>query len=143
MSPDRTGALHHVELRVADLDGARASWGWLLERLGYRTYQQWSAGTSWRLGETYLVVERANTDAAHDRRIAGLSHLAFHAGSPDDVDRIAADAEANGWSPLYAERYPWAGGAPSADFAGHYAAYLENAERFKVELVAEPLISAK
>lgn len=29
------GALHHIDLWVADLAAARASWGWLLERLGW------------------------------------------------------------------------------------------------------------
>ena len=36
----------------------------------------------------------------------------------------------HGWSQLYADRHPWAGGPD------HYAAFLENGERFKVELVA-------
>lgn len=51
---------HHVEMWVADLDAAAAEWGWLLERLG---------------------------PAGHDRRRAGVNHLAFlggpHAGGPD------------------------------------------------------------
>ncbi|SCG33767.1 hypothetical protein [Micromonospora halophytica] len=29
------GALHHVELRVPDLDTATTSWGWLLGELGW------------------------------------------------------------------------------------------------------------
>lgn len=130
------GSLHHVELRVADLEASRTSWGWLLARLGYERYQHWSEGTSWRLGDTYLVIESGGA-RAHDRRDAGLSHLAFHGGSRAEVDAIAAEAAEHGWRPLYADRYPWAGGAPSEDFAGHYAAYLENGERFKVEVVAD------
>lgn len=39
-----TAGLHHVEVWVADLDGARREWGWLLERLG------WSHGDSWDEG---------------------------------------------------------------------------------------------
>jgi catechol 2,3-dioxygenase-like lactoylglutathione lyase family enzyme len=35
--------LHHVELWVPDLERAAASWGWLLERLGYERYQNWAA----------------------------------------------------------------------------------------------------
>ena len=34
------------------------------------------------------------------------------------------------WKHLYADRHPWAGGK------GHYAAFVESGERFKVELVA-------
>ena len=42
-------------------------------------------------------------------------------------------ADEHGWRQLYAKRYPWAGGPE------HYAAYLENDDRFKVELVAAPV----
>ena len=35
----RTGALHHVELWVPDLERAKAQWGWLLTRLGYERFQ--------------------------------------------------------------------------------------------------------
>ncbi|EPR75361.1 hypothetical protein ADILRU_2317 [Leifsonia rubra CMS 76R] len=35
-----------------------------------------------------------------------------------------------GWEHLSATRHPWAGGK------GHCAAFVENGERFKVELVA-------
>ncbi|MFC4243947.1 VOC family protein [Gryllotalpicola reticulitermitis] len=124
------GTLHHIELRVRDLDGASAGWGWLLGQLGYEPYQEWGDGRSWRLGATYLVIERAPMAGEHDRRMPGLSHLAFHAGTRRQVDELWEASPAHGWSHLYADRHPWAGGTE------HYAAYLENAERFKVELVA-------
>lgn len=41
--------LHHVELWVPDIGRAGAEWGWLLEEMGYRPYQEWPAGRSWRL----------------------------------------------------------------------------------------------
>ncbi len=104
--------------------------------MGYRVFQDWPTGMSWRLGETYLVVEEVDSQQAYDRRGPGLNHLAFHAGSRDEVDNLAAEALGHGWSMLYPDRHPWAGGPPSSEFVGHYAAYLENAERFKLELVA-------
>lgn len=126
------GTLHHVEIRVSDLPAATTAWGWLLGELGYAPFQEWPDGVSWRLGPTYVVLERAPRAGAHDRRRAGLSHLAFHAGMPDDVARLWADAPHHGWSRLYADRHPFAGGPD------HHAAFLEDAERFKVELVAAP-----
>lgn len=60
----------------------------------------------------------------------GLNHLAIHASSTAEVDRIVAEATEYGWAPLYADRYPHAGGSE------HYAAYLENEAGFKVEVVA-------
>ncbi|MGK5694742.1 VOC family protein [Streptomyces sp. URMC 128] len=124
--------LHHIELWVPDLPRATRAWGWLLGRLGYDPYQEWERGRSWRLGPTYLVVEQspAMSAAEHDRMRPGLNHLAFHAGTPADVDALARDAPAHGWEPLFADRYPHAGGS------GHYAAYLTNRDGFEVELVA-------
>jgi hypothetical protein len=57
--------LHHVELWVPDLARAEREWGWLLTRLGYEPFQDWPDGRSWRLGGTYLVVERS--PASHER----------------------------------------------------------------------------
>jgi hypothetical protein len=119
-----SGGLHHVELRVNSVE----SLSWLLAELGYEKYQEWSAGVSWKLGTTYIVLEV--WPGSHDRRVPGLSHLAFDAGSREDVDRLTAAALDNGFSLLYADRHPYAGGPDS------YVAFLENAERFKVELVA-------
>lgn len=124
------GALHHVELRTADLPSAVPAWAWLLEELGYRPFQQWDAGRSWRLGDVYLVLEQAPVEGTHDRRRPGLSHLAFHAGDAADVARLWAAAPEHGWRRLYEDRHPHAGGPD------HHAAFLEDAERFKVELVA-------
>ncbi|MBF4608096.1 VOC family protein [Curtobacterium sp. VKM Ac-1393] len=124
------GGLHHVELRTADLDTASAAWAWLLGSLGYEPFQQWPDGRSWRLGDLYVVLESAPLDGAHDRRRPGLSHLAFHAGDAADVEQLWTDAPTHGWTRLYEDRHPFAGGP------GHRAAFLEDAERFKIELVA-------
>jgi catechol 2,3-dioxygenase-like lactoylglutathione lyase family enzyme len=126
------GGVHHIELWVPDLSRAEDSWGWLLQTLGWQPYQHWEAGRSWRLGDTYVVVERSPALSApeHDRHRPGLNHLALHAGPPADVDTLAAEAPAHGWSPLFGDRYPYAGGAD------HYAAFLVDRDGFEVELVA-------
>jgi catechol 2,3-dioxygenase-like lactoylglutathione lyase family enzyme len=67
---------------------------------------------------------------------AGLNHVAFWAGARSDVDRIVEEAADHGWRLLFEDRHPHAGGAE------HYAAYLEDADGFEVELVAEPLAIA-
>jgi len=126
------GALHHVELWVPDLARAERSWGWLLGALGYAPHQRWDAGASWRLGPTYVVVEQSPALGAdeHDRARPGLNHLAFDAGSRADVDALVAAADEHGWALLFGDRHPFAGGPD------HYAAYLEDADGFEVELVA-------
>ena len=126
--------LHHVELWVADLDSAAAEWGWLLTRVGFHLEQQWPSGQSWSAGDAYLTITTSPnmSTPVHDRRSAGLNHLAFHAGPASAVDAIMVDAPTHGWTPLYQDRYPHAGGT------GHYAGWLVNSAGFKAEVVADP-----
>jgi catechol 2,3-dioxygenase-like lactoylglutathione lyase family enzyme len=132
MTSAPTGTIHHVELWVPDLDRAEHSWGWLLGELGYQPYQDWPGGKSYRLGGSYLVVEAspAMAGGGHERTRPGLNHLAFHAGDRAAVDALVEAAPEHGWTLLFADKHPYAGGAE------HYAGYLENADGFEVELVA-------
>lgn len=123
--------LHHVELWVPDLARAEATFGWILTELGWAEHQRWNAGVSWKLGGTYVVVEQSPAvTGPHDRMRAGLNHLALHAGTREDVDRLTRESEANGWKLMFADRHPHAGGPD------HYAAFLENSDGFEIELVA-------
>lgn len=126
------GGVHHVELWVADLPGTEKSLGWLLTELGWREYQRWSRGVSWRHGASYVVVEDSvdRRGDVHDRVRPGLNHLAFHVRTRAELDRVTAAAPEHGWRLLFADRHPHAGGP------GHYAAYLDNEAGFEVELVA-------
>lgn len=131
------GQLHHVELWVPRLSEATASIGWLLESLGYELFQSWKNGRGWRLNTTYVVIEQspALTSDTHDRFQPGLNHLAFHAGTVQEVEELTRAAIAHGWDLLFDETHPYAGGPE------HYASYLANADGFEVELVAD-LLSA-
>jgi len=122
--------LHHVELWVPDLAGATGPWGWLLGELGWKPYQEWPGGRSWLCDGVYLVLEQspALSSDVHDRLAPGLNHLAFNAGSRAEVDRLTAGAAGHGWALLFPDRHPRAGGPES------YAAYLEDAWGFEVEL---------
>lgn len=124
--------LHHVEIWVADVEHME-TWSWILTRLGYELTGEWPEGRTWGDGGAYITLTTSPnlTEAAHDRRRAGLNHLAFRGGSTADVDALMAAAPEHGWTPLYADRYPHAGGPD------HYAGWVENAEGFKVEIVAQ------
>ena len=124
-----SGGLHHVELQAIDLERALSEWGWLLPELGHALHQRWSGGASWILGSTYIVIASASTSTSHDRRGAGLNHLAFHGGTRAAVDRVWRAAEGHGWRRLSDSRYRWQvdGDAESA--------FLESSERVKVELL--------
>ncbi len=117
---------------MPDLPGALGPWGWLFGALGWAPFQEWEHGRSWRHGGVYVVLEQspALTAATHDRRAPGLNHLAFTVTSRAEVDRLTAESPAHGWSLLFAGKHPYAGGP------AHYAAYLEDAWGYEVELVA-------
>ena len=125
--------LHHVEVWVPDLGRATESWGWLFGELGWERFQYWEGGISWNHGDTYVVFEQspALTAPTHERCRPGLNHLAFHAGTPSDVDKLVTAAPGYGWSLMFADLHPHAGGPET------YAAYLEDRDGYEVELVAK------
>lgn len=125
------GMLHHIEIYVGDLERSIAFWGWFLDRLGYRLYQEWDEGSSWLLGDTYLVfVQAPLLEGGFDRRHIGLNHLAFHVADRAEVDELVGVLEDRGVRLLYQERHPHAGGPD------HYAAFFEDPDGLKVEVVA-------
>lgn len=128
----QVGGVHHIEIWVPSLERATASWGWLLEALGYDAFQDWPAGRSWKLDDTYIVIEESpDGDGPHERKRAGLNHLAFFGGERSDIDHWTETAAEHGWTLLFGDRYPHAGGPD------HYASYMENTDGFEVELVAD------
>lgn len=126
------GTLHHVEVWVPELERALEEWGWLLGELGYVVESTWEDGVTFRFGPTYLVLEASPAQSAtrHDRLRPGVNHLAFHAGTPDEVDRLVRESRDHGWVSLFEDAYPHAGGAQ------HFAGYLVNSDGYEVELVA-------
>ena len=127
------GTVHHFELYVSNLENSIHFWGWLLEELGYSLYQEWPKGKSWKLDSTYLVfvqTEERFLDVPYHRCRTGLNHLAFHAESREQVDALTNQFAIRGVRILYPDTHPYSGGAP------HYAVYVEDPDRMKVEIVA-------
>jgi hypothetical protein len=152
--------LHHVELWTHDLAGAVPSFDWLLGELGWsgESDPEWPTGRIWRHPSgVYLVLEQspAVVGDAHDRLRSGLNHLALRLPSDDAaltgtsqgsgartpgeagpttapalLDRLREQAPEHGWSELFAESYPHAGGPE------HTALFLENGQGFEIEIVA-------
>ncbi|MDO5745442.1 MAG: hypothetical protein Q4P23_13365, partial [Micrococcaceae bacterium] len=113
-----SGRLHHSEIWVRDLDASRATW---------------LRGTSYVGARDYIVLESGPDvfDEPHRRRSPGLNHLAFVAGSRRCVYHLGAEALAHGFTLLFGQVSPYAGGP------GHYAIYLQDDAGFEVELVAD------
>jgi len=126
--PEHAGAIHHLELYAADLDGAVGFWDWLLGELGYEPKDDWPGGRSWVNGPTYVVLCEAEHEGKLDRTAPGLNHVAFHAPSREQVDVLTREVrERDDATLLYEDQHPYAG--------GYYALYCEDSEGIKVEIV--------
>jgi catechol 2,3-dioxygenase-like lactoylglutathione lyase family enzyme len=126
-------AVHHVEIWVPDLSRAVASWGWVLNRLGWKDGDGWPGGMTWIASDgSYVVVEQspAMSAAEHDRTRPGMNHLALNAASRAEVDTVVDEAAEYGWTLMFADRHPYAGGPQ------HYAAFLHNTDGYELEIVA-------
>ena len=126
-------AVHHVEIWVPDLSRAQESWGWVLDQLGWKDGDGWPGGMTWTAPDgSYVVVEQspAMSAAEHDRLRPGMNHLALNAAGRAEVDAIVAEAGRHGWTLMFADRHPYAGGPQ------HYAAFLHNTDGYELEIVA-------
>lgn len=126
--------LHHVELYVSDLDRSCAFWTPFMKLLGYEA-ERWSGGMNYVRGEdeTYfclLPAPKEHAQAGYHRKRIGLNHLAFRSTSRAQVDEVARWVKANGYTLLYEDRHPYAGGP------NYYAVFFEDPDRFKLEVVA-------
>ncbi|MFD1675063.1 VOC family protein [Alicyclobacillus fodiniaquatilis] len=122
-----------MELNVSALSRSVKFWGWLLEYLGYETYQDWPEGRSWRKNDAYIVLVQTMPEylaTPYHRRHTGLNHVAFHAGSRKQVDELTNLLRERNIPILYEDRHPFAGGSQ------HYAVFFEDPDRIKVEVVA-------
>lgn len=133
--------IHHLELWTADLAAAEPSLGWLLSALGWdaERVEGWDRGRIWRYpGGEYIVLEQSPDvrGRRHDRRAPGLNHLALTCPDREALDRLRAQAPAHGWSELFADAYPHAGGTQ------HTAWYAESADGLEVEVVAPAPLTA-
>lgn len=126
--------IHHIELNVSDLTKSREFYTTLLPELGYSIYQDWPKGFSFKLDSSYLVfVQTADEflSRSYHRKAIGLNHLAFHAATKADVDSLADKMRNLGVRLLYEDRYPYAGGPD------HYAVFMEDPDRIKIEVAAD------
>ncbi len=128
-------AVHHIELWTHDLAEVAESFDWLLTGLGWgaEANPDWPQGRIWRHADgVYLVVEQSAdvTDDHHDRTRPGLNHLALRGRDRADLDRLRSESSSHGWTELFADRYPHAGGS------AHTALFLANTQGFEVEIVA-------
>jgi hypothetical protein len=127
-------AIHHFDLWVQDPVTGVPEWGWLFTSCGWEVDFTEETSGAWKHPDgTYTFLERSPdlVDERHDRLRPGINHLAFTVPDLAALDGLRAEAMAHGWSELYSDKYPHAGGDD------HKALYLENSESFEVEVVVE------
>jgi glyoxylase I family protein len=131
------GAVHHIDLTSRDLARSTSFYDEVLGFLGYRRSRSDDTGVDWDLRDAgHLVcsigLKPARSDRDHDRYSAGLHHLAWHAASRDDVDRLHALLMRLGTRILDAPaEYPAYG-------AGYYALFFADPDGLKLEFVHWP-----
>ena len=127
--------LEHVALQVADPVGLSR---WYVEQLGLTVKRAQAASPFGHFladdGDAVMLEFYGNPripvpDYARMEPLA--LHLAFHVEDHHAVEALAAEAPRHGWTLMFPDRHPHAGGERT------YAAYLENTDGFEVELVAD------
>ncbi|WP_374571554.1 VOC family protein [Phenylobacterium sp.] len=134
------GAVHHVDLTVADPQVSRPFYDAVLGFMGYRLSAEHPAGFDWDLEDGaggfcsigVVAAKGPNRARAHDRYSPGLHHLAWNAGSRDDVDALHALLQEIGAQVLDAPAdYPQYG-------EGYYAVFFADPDGLKLEYVFKP-----
>ncbi|WP_436855157.1 VOC family protein [Staphylococcus caeli] len=127
-------SIHHIELYVQNINETREFYEWLLPELGYKLYQDWKNGFSFKIDKTYIVFVEAEEEFkkyGYHRKRVGLNHLAFCVPTRNEVDNISNILLDKGMNILYENKHPYAGGEY------HYAVYFEDPNRIKLEIVSE------
>ena len=132
---EASGLLHHVELWVPDLERGEGSMGMAARRtrlpavpgLASRTLLASRRDLPGHRTVTRHVCRRARP-APPRPETSGLPRR-----STQRVDALTTSAPLHGWTLLFADRHPHAGGED------HYAAYLANTDGYEVELIADRL----
>lgn len=123
--------IDHIEIYVSNLNNTKNFYNKLFHLLGYKIYQEWDYGISYKYLNTYIVfvqTESKYLDFKYHRKHTGLNHLAFSVDSIEKVDFIRNRFLKEDITELYEMKYPNAA-YPS------YAFFFEDPDRIKIEIV--------
>lgn len=133
------GVPSHLDLNVSDPARSLPFYDLVLGELGYRRHDiapdraAWSITVAGRA--TFGIEIRPPRETAprdrHERYTPGIDHLAFHAASREQVDRIHAA--------LVAAGHPVADPPAEYDYTpGYYAVAFDDPDGIRLEVVHEP-----
>jgi catechol 2,3-dioxygenase-like lactoylglutathione lyase family enzyme len=145
------GPASHIDLSISDPERSIPFYAALLEALGYTRFRGAEADfaeprprrAAWFIryasgGFFGIEIRPARPESRgepHDRYAPGLHHLALHAESPQDVDRVHAAMKRVGATVLDPPQ-EYSGRGYSK---GYYAAFFADPDGLKLEVVYEPL----
>ncbi len=124
--------LHHVEIYVSDLSKTRKFYDFLLPKLGYKLYQEWQQGFSYKCNAEYIVfvqVRDKYKDVSYNRCHVGLNHLAFKCSSKVLIDEIVDDLKKQNIKMLYNNNH--------YNEENNYTIFFEDPDRIKLEITCE------
>ena len=134
------GRIHHLDLTMKDPRASRDFYDAVLGFMGYRRVREDERGYDWALPgpadrHCSIGIVGAQGDGGarrHDRYSPGLHHVAWHAESRADVDRLHARLIEIGATILdppavYPQYSP-----------GYYAVFFADPDGLKLEFVYEP-----
>lgn len=130
-----TGALHHVDLTVADFRRSKEFYAAVMPLMGFERLPKEFGAVAWR-GASIVALQPAKPDEkdrAHSRYAPGLHHLAFRAPSRAAVDVLHQHLVALGVTIL----------DPPAEYPytpGYYAVFFSDPDGMKLEYVHSPAL---
>lgn len=133
------GFMSHLDLNVADPARSIAFYALVLGGLGYQRHDIGPDRASWSLtwpgGGVFAIEVRPPREAAprdhHERYAPGIDHLAFHAASRSEVDRL--------YEVLRSAGHPVADPPAEYDYTpGYYATAFDDPDGIRLEVVYEP-----
>ena len=126
--------MQHIEVNVSDLATSKGFYDALLNWMGYERILDEGHVVGWGNGDVQIFLVTCRKDyreAGFHRKRVGLNHIAFHAGSKEDVDRLYHEfLIPRKVRTLYGgpRQYPEYG-------RSYYAVYFEDPDRIKLEYV--------
>jgi glyoxylase I family protein len=130
-----SGALHHVDLTVADLRRSKDFYAVVMPLMGFERLPKEFGVIAWR-GASIVALQAAKPeekDRVHSRYAPGLHHVAFRAPSRQAVDALHTALVAHGMRVL----------DPPAEYPytpGYYAVFFADPDGLKLEFVHSPTL---
>ena len=129
----KRGNIRHVEINVSNFERSKPFYNDFLEWLGYKQIVGGKDFAGWGNGEAGIFVTHLKRykDSGFHRGHVGLNHIAFHAKSRADVDRLHSEfLVPRSIKVLYGgpKEYP-------EYRKGYYSVYFEDPDRIKLEFV--------